>query len=57
MMLNVSLILREFARRPPIDRPGLIDPDPEVAKLSPMPFRRAVSQAPPPQNAVPPRFR
>lgn len=57
MRLNVSLILREFARRPPIDRPDLIDPDPVVAKLRPMPFRRAVSRGPAPQIVVPPRLR
>lgn len=60
MWPDVTLILREFARRPPLDLPGQIDPSPDVARLRLAPWssapvaRRRGSEL---VNLVTPRFR
>lgn len=41
MWPDVTLILREFARRPPLDLPGQIDPGREIAWLRLAPWSPA----------------
>ena len=48
MWPDVTLVLREFARRPAVDRPDLIDPGVACLKLRALPARvRAIPRAAP----------